>query len=143
MRDAVDHIVMTARLEDAPVTYNPRTGQWRLFKRWRVTFQLDGVTHELTVPRRFPFDLASIPRLFTRVIARFELGIEPPLVHDYIYSLGGRLPIGRVEPYRTFTRAEADGIFLDLMLRRGIKQWKAYTAYFAVRLFGWAAWGGL
>lgn len=140
--DAIQLLVVRSGIEDAPVTFDPRANVWRLFKRWRVMFSLDKMSYCLTIPRGFPFDLASIPRIFTRLIARFELGIEPPLVHDYLYSLGGRPPRGRINPYRRFDREEADRIFLDLMLRRGIKKWKAYLAFIAVRLFGWAAWRG-
>lgn len=84
------------------------------------------------VPRGFESDLASVPRLFWRVIAPFELGLEAPIAHDWLYRTGG--VAGR------FTRREADAIFLRDALAAGAPAWKAHAAYRAVRWFGRKAW---
>jgi len=48
-------------------------------------------------------------------------------VHDYLYQTGER------------SRKEADDIFKEAMLVSGTAPWKATVMYWAVRLFGWAA----
>ena len=105
--------------------------------RWRLeapyTYN-DGAT-AITVPAGFEFDLSSVPRIFCSVIAPFELSIVAPLVHDFLYRHGGRVPT------RTYTRAGADRLFLKIMRQENVPTWRATVAYLAVRLFGRSAWG--
>jgi hypothetical protein len=105
------------------VTYDCDTGQWTL----ENTVEVLGVL----VPAGFTFDLASIPRLLWPIIGPFELSIEAPLLHDYLYRNGG---LG------TFSRADVDAMFLDLMRSEEVARWRRWAAWLAVRLFGWAAW---
>lgn len=89
----------------------------------------------LTIHKGFRFDLASIPRLLWRLIAPFELSITAPLVHDYLYRCGGRLPGGAI-----LEREDADQLFLQIMEAAGVSWWRRRAAYRAVRIFGSRAW---
>ncbi len=105
------------------VSYDPDTGRWRL----ENTVTIEGVR----IHPGFRFDLASIPRPLWLLIAPFELSIEAPLLHDYLYFHGG---MGQ------FTRKQADRLFLRVMKNEGIWAWRRWPAYLAVRLFGRPAW---
>lgn len=84
------------------------------------------------VPWGFLSDGASVPRAFWRLV--FPKGDEKALraafVHDFLYR---RHPEG-------WTRAEADQLFYELLLKDGVPQWRAWLAYQGVRLFGGLAW---
>ena len=85
----------------------------------------------ITVPIGFYTDFASIPWFFRRLIARDDKGIrEASVIHDWLYSAKSI----RFNPY--ITRKEADKIFLKIMRDMGAKRYKAYLAYYAVRMFG-------
>lgn len=81
---------------------------------------------DIVVPEGFTTDLASVPRFLWAVIAPFDLSIEAPVVHDWLYRNGG---LGR-------SRAECDRLFLELMEERGVPFLRRRSAYYAVRLFG-------
>ncbi len=132
--DAVQ--IQDSRLPPPVITYLGRGAGWRLEHPY--SYQ-DG-DHRLTVPGGFEFDLASIPRWFWWAIAPFELSVAAPLLHDFIYQHGGRLPDGSVQPPRTYTRQEADRVFRDIMVHEGVPGWRRTIAYAAVRAFGWTGW---
>ena len=104
------------------------------------TYAADG--YSITAPRGFVYDRASIPRVFWAVIDKDDLSNVPPLFHDLLYRHGGRLEQKLVMPYRTFERADVDDLFYELMLRTGVKSWRAKLAYQAVRKFAGFAWQG-
>jgi hypothetical protein len=99
----------------------------------------DGET-AVTVPAGFRFDLSSVPRVFWSLIAPFELSIIAPLVHDFLYRHGGDPPAGSIQPPRTYTRSEADRLFLTIMRLEGVPRWRRVVAYLAVRVFGRSSW---
>jgi hypothetical protein len=96
----------------------------------------------ITVPKGFQFDRASIPRLFWIFISKDDLSNVPPMFHDLLYRFGGVLPDSYVSPYTTFSRLETDYLFKHLMERCGVKPWRLFCAYQAVRNFATFAWGG-
>lgn len=105
------------------VTYDADTGQWTL----QNTVEVLGVC----IPEGFEFDLASIPRFMWALVGPFELSIEAPLLHDYLYRRGG---LG------IYSRLNADNMFLAVMKAEGIAAWRRVPAWIAVRLFGWTGW---
>jgi hypothetical protein len=111
-------------------------GRWRLEQAYDYR---DG-EHVVTVPAGFDFDLSSVPRLFWFLVAPFELSIAAPLLHDFLYRYGGRPPPGSVQPPRTYSRAEADRMFREIMQAEGVSAWRRVLAYAAVRVFGRSAW---
>ncbi|MCJ8165026.1 DUF1353 domain-containing protein [Pontibacter sp. E15-1] len=120
------------------LTYNPRIKRWILDREYTY---FDEGTY-ITVPHGFEFDLASVPRAVWWAIAPFELSIVAPLLHDFLYENGGLLPAHTVQPYRKYTRREADWMFLEIMRREGVAEWKCRVAYNAVRTFGGHVWRG-
>lgn len=92
------------------------------------------------LPRWFRFDYASVPRFIRPLIQTTDLGTAGPLVHDYLYRLGGRVWGCDGQTIR-YTRAEADRLFLDLMASVDrVPRWRRWLAYQAVRRFGGGAW---
>lgn len=110
---------------------------WLLDEPYSLTLN----DHHIRIPAGFKFDLASVPRPFWWLISPFELSIVAPLVHDFLYQYAGEPPEGTVVPPKTYTRAEVDRLFLQLMRREGVAAWRRLLAYAAVRLFGACAWG--
>ena len=118
------------------LTYTRRAG-WKLEKKYTHT---TGGGDLLLIPEGFSFDLASIPRPFWSLVAPFELSIVAPLLHDFLYRHMGQVPVGCAIPVRTWTRKEADQLFLEAMVREHVPAWRRHSAYRAVRTFGHFAW---
>lgn len=135
-----------ARLEHTPVRIERsrlpppllsyRSGLWVL----EAAYGYDDGGTRLTVPAGFRFDLASVPRLFWPLVAPFELSIAAPLLHDFLYRHGGHPPPGAADPPRTWTRAEADRLFADVMALEGVTAWRRHSAWVGVRLGAGFAW---
>ena len=122
------------------VPYDPRRKVWVLMFEYVITLDLqDDMPIEFKIPQNFEFDLASIPRIIWPLIGSFELSLVAPLIHDYLYQFHGEPVHHRHASHTWFkpvlTRAEADQIFLNLMLAEKVTSWKAKAAYRAVRLF--------
>jgi hypothetical protein len=111
-------------------------------RHWRL--EADYTYHDgpsaITVPAGFRFDLSSVPRAFWSVIAPFELSIVAPLLHDFLYQCGGRPPDVSIQPPRSYTRAEVDRMFLEIMEAEQVALWRRALAYAASRVFGGGAW---
>lgn len=115
-------------------------------KVWRLThdFEWEHEGQRFRVRAPFDFDLASVPRVVWPVIGPHELGIISPLLHDWLYRCGGVAPpdFGWLTPDRTYTRGEADRLFLSTMKREGVPWLRRNVAYAAVRAFGRGSWRG-
>lgn len=116
-----------------------RTGEYEVAEDYLCTMD-DGICIKIQAGTRT--DNASSPRPAWAIVAPTDLGDLAPLVHDLLYRNGGVLPRCCVTPYRTWTRAEADGLFKILMKREGVSALRWRTAYAAVRAFGAVAWRG-
>lgn len=81
-----------------------------------------------TVPKGFPFDGASIPRLARIVIPKNGVKLYAACLHDYFYRT------------HEVTRENADRAFLNILLEMGEPKPSAYLMYYAVRAGGWKAW---
>ena len=86
----------------------------------------------VVVPVGFESDGASVPRFFWRVV--FPPGdtkaLRAAFVHDYLYR----------KYLEGWTRAEADELFLKLLLAGGVPAFRAVLAWLGVRLGGAKAW---
>lgn len=89
----------------------------------------------IVIPRGFETDFASIPRF-----ALWYVDDDAPCIlygaitHDYLYSIGGALPLRRL------TREECDHILRICMLACGARTTQAAVVYRAVRLRGAPHW---
>jgi len=83
-----------------------------------------------TIPKDFPTDGASIPRLLWSIVDHpFAVkNIRASTIHDWMYD----------HNYPTkYTRKSADNIFYNTLREDGVSKLKAGTMYLGVRLFGW------
>lgn len=82
----------------------------------------------IDIPKGFITDLASVPRVLKNIVNSYGKNYtRGAVVHDYLYSVGYKLGISRLE---------ADNIFLEIMKERGVGFIKRQMMYRAVRLFG-------
>ena len=115
-----------------------RVGSWETYEPWDAP--INGVV--IHVPKGWQTDLASVPRLGWLFISPTDLGgVGPPLIHDLIYQLRGRLVEGGFStPPTKFTRRAADRVFREAMRTYGVGRFKRRVAWAGVRLFGWFPW---
>lgn len=122
----------------ALVSYDPHRATWTVQRRMAILCE----HHRFIIPKGFETDLSSIPRWLWWLIAPFELSVEAPLVHDWLYRHGGK-PYHNRSPYakrRQYTRADADRFLYTIAAHEGVWWWRRWLAYNAVRLFGARAW---
>jgi len=116
------------------VYYSPRLKTWVLGEDYQT--QVNGSI--LCIKAGFRFDMASVPRVFAPMIQAFELGTVGPLKHDLCYQASGVLE--DAYPPVTLTRRKVDFAFKADMILEGVCKWRRVPAFWAVRMFGWAAW---
>lgn len=90
----------------------------------------------IDVPKGFKTDFASIPWPASMFIPKDGDYNQATVVHDYLYSMLGKLP----QNTYTYTRLECDNIFLEAMGVLGVNRFKRKLMYRTVRLgggFGW------
>jgi hypothetical protein len=92
---------------------------------------------EITVPKGFIYDGASIPRFLWSIVGLRPDGLirAAALVHDWLYQNSGK-----ISKIKSFTRKESDVIFKMLMEEADISNYKCQLAYYAVRVFGGLHW---
>lgn len=93
-------------------------------------FTLKGIT----VPAGFVSDFASVPWFADGLFPSFGPYAPAAIIHDWLYANGGKVREG------TFTRKQADDLFLEIMAELGISWWKRSLMYRAVRLGGGSGW---
>ncbi len=94
------------------------------------TFHLNWKDYQdITVPKKFITDFASIPKAFWSLIPPFGQHTKAAVLHDYIYVYHGMQ-----------TRKQADDIFLKAMEMLGVGKLKRKIMYRAVRMFAGGAW---
>lgn len=92
---------------------------------------------DITIPKGYTFDGASIPRVLTPFINNADYGVlDSAVVHDWLYGTKGRF--NNIE----LTRKQVDNIFLRHLIHYKIPMFTAYVSYWAVRMAGKQYWGG-
>jgi hypothetical protein len=119
-----------------PVRAETRRRCWQLDDEWSY----DDGEWRMTLPRGWRTDLASVPPRLSEYFNSFEFGITGPLLHDFLYEHGGRLPEGSCVPDRRFTRREADALLHRLMRAERVPRWRRALAYTVARMAGWTHW---
>jgi hypothetical protein len=88
---------------------------------------IDG--REVTIPKGFVTDFASIPRaLWTIFPPQYAAYVEPAIIHDYFYRCKN-----------SHDRMFADDILYYALVENGVKKSDASKFYFGVRTFGAAS----
>lgn len=135
--ELIDRRNGSEKLRPVSVTYDVRQRVWVLLEEYAIVW--DGTT--IRAHAGYEYDLSSVPRALWSLVAPNELSLVAPLFHDLLYEYRGRLPSEwHAEPFRTFSRREADALFLDLLKAEGVAPWRARAAYAAVRVAGGVAW---
>lgn len=139
-RERIPRATLKAR-SDLPSPVLGRNGKWWTSEPYEYLWETsEGDHHLIAVPAGFRFDLASIPRIFWRLVAPFDLSLAAPLIHDFLYRHAGKLPGNAVIPWKAFSREESDAIFLRVMEQERVSKWRRVIAYKAVRACGWRVW---
>lgn len=94
--------------------------EWTLMSSFGVRID----KRELTIPKGFVTDLASVPRLPVVYLLAGDSAHEAAVIHDWLYRMQ--------EP-----RAFADRVFLAAMEAMGEPWWRRWLMYAGVRLGGW------
>jgi len=111
--------------------FDEETGQWADPEDWwldgELVYQSDLIGEDdehvrVVVPDRYETDLSSIPRIFRVLFIKNGRHRPAAVPHDYLCRLGLEFP-----------RRLADRIFLEAMKVVGVKRWKRYPMYWAVR----------
>ena len=126
-----------------------REGWFQLEQDQRYQWAHDGRLHRITVRVPFCFDGASIPRIARVWLGRWDLGLNPPLFHDWLYRYRGNLPEYSHQEWmhgtwRTvgepWSRRGADRLMGRMMREKGVPVFRRRMAYRAVRVGGWIPW---
>jgi len=82
------------------------------------------------------YDMASIPKMFWRVIGSPYIGKyrRAATLHDALYTSQG---------LKKLNKKQVDKLFLEMMKVEGVSLWKRQTMYWAVRLGGKSAWDSI
>lgn len=91
----------------------------------------------IKVPKDFITDFASVPKAFWSIIPPYGKYTKAAVLHDYIYKYHGFVSS---DQFISYTRKEADRIFLQAMKVLGVGRIKRGIMYNAVRWFGAKAW---
>lgn len=118
------------------VAEGQQTNMLRLIAPFTVySASLDAI---ITVPEGFTFDGESIPAWLHGLVPPFGQSKRGACVHDYLYRLHGyRTPEGEFHPV---TRKQADAVYKELVLAKGLPSWRAAVRWGVLRAVGWAAW---
>lgn len=89
-------------------------------------YELNYFDRNIYIPSGFTFDGTSAPRRLWHLVGHPFEGkqVIAALVHDYLYSS------------EIVSRAEADDIYLQLLLKLNQSKLKSYMMYLGVRIFG-------
>jgi len=92
----------------------------------------------ITVPKGFPFDGESIPPEIAWLVKPMGESRRGACVHDYLYRYAGyKNSMGVFVPV---TRAQADAVYKELVIAKGLPAWRAMVRWAVLRLVGGAAW---
>lgn len=92
----------------------------------------------ITVPKRFTFDGESIPDFLHGIVPPFGQSKRGACVHDYLYRFHGYKDTeGK---FHSVNRTQADAVYKELVLAKGLPSWRANIRWGVLRLVGWVAW---
>jgi len=92
---------------------------------------------EITAPKGYITDLASVPRAAWAFIAPFDVA-RAAIIHDVLYEkINGAFKAGKIDD-REPARELADNTFRHAMecSSPAVAGWKIFSAYWSVRVFG-------
>jgi hypothetical protein len=114
------------------------TRTWTIVKDFH--FSIDGENY--VIPKGFTFDGASVPKFLRTWLSPMGVLLVGGLCHDYAYKYTVLLKKGKKEASAEMTQKDADVMFRDINIEVNGFRFINYLAYWALRLGGFAAWGG-
>jgi len=99
---------------------------------WRIEKDLTYANKVISITAKsgLKTDFASIPRLAWTLIGSPAMGryTASSVIHDVLYMT------------ESLSRKECDDLFLEMLEVDGVKWWRRYAMYYAVRIGGWYVW---
>lgn len=92
----------------------------------------------ITAPEGFTFDGESIPAIAQWIAPPFGQSKRGAAIHDYLYRHSGYYTLAG--DFKRVTREQADQVYLELVLLKGLSPWRAALRYAVLRVVGWWAW---
>lgn len=105
-------------------------GHFVLVHPWPVSVSVDSSVLDLTVPKLFDTDFASIPRCLHSLLSPLNNTVYAAIVHDFMYRPDAQSPAMAID------RATADRIFYWCMRAKGVSRVTSGAMYIGVRLGG-------
>jgi len=118
-------------------------GEWEVKQHYIVRYGIkDGGWKSFIIPMGFRCDGASIRRILWTLVGITPTGLisAGAVAHDWLYRQGGNMP--ELFKEEKWTRQGADDLLFQLMKRAGMRWWRTYMVYWAVRIGGKGSWQG-
>jgi len=93
---------------------------------------------QVQVPEGFEFDGESIPLILQGLVKPFGQSRRGAAVHDYLYRNGGYYRADG--SFTQVTRKQADEVYRELVLAKGLAPWRANLRFGILRAVGFIAW---
>ena len=106
----------------------PDGRKWQLTRGFTYHVGSKHSRNKIIVPAGFITDYASVPRFLWSLIPPWGKYGKAAIIHDFLYQ------------QRLCSRKFADTTFREAMQVLGVKSWRVFSMYWAVRMFGWMAW---
>ncbi len=103
-----------------------------------IIVELDNIIYNITVPKDFAYDGASIPKLLWPIFGTpYNCNSDTSAcVHDYLYRKTSNMQVTCNNELITVNQNIADQIFRKLLCQNGVSSIKACFMYYGVKLFG-------
>ena len=118
------------------ITEDYEVQKLRLIEPFRVYSAV--LDDQVQVSEGFEFDGESIPLILQGWVKPFGQSRRGAAVHDWLYRQGGYYRAD--SSFVPVTRKQADEVYRELILAKGLAPWRATLRYHILRLVGWSAW---
>lgn len=119
------------------VTFFPKENKWRVDRSFEYHQKKESRAACILVEKGWLTDFASVPWAAQWLIPKSGKYNQAAVLHDYIYSKGGKVRSAHTNKVYFYTKKEADVMFLDAMKLLGVPLWKRRVMYRAVRIAIW------
>jgi len=116
----------------------PDGRRWKLVNSFTYRIGSDTSQEKIVIHNGFITDFASVPQFLYWFLPPWGKYGKAAVLHDYLYKHHS-VKISETR-YMAFNRRKADEIFLEAMGVLGVKNWRKYPMFVAVRLFGGLSW---
>ena len=116
---------------------------YELAETFKIDIRRFGGKKNLTIPKGFRYDGASVPRWLWSITGLSRDGIHrvAALVHDFLYENRGFQENEKHEYW--LSRKEVDDVFREMLIELGVADHRVFIAYWGARAFGRLYWNDL